>query len=202
MTGRAVPTFDVEIVWTADRLIITVPYGSDYPSQNTMWKTGKRGGPKTDAYHALRRAVETGARRALAKGFAPLAQGVKHPVSVEVYSQTRIYPDPSNVGKAELDGLEDAGLVANDKYLCPTELDAVPLAEGPSRVIITIRRRFASGGEPKRNSGSRGAGGGKRASARADSEAPQDAPSARPRGRGVVGRTALAELEAQGYKPR
>ena len=115
-----------------------------------MFETALRSGPKTPEYEALRRAVFTVATNALRAGFAPLEPGVKHPLTLTLYTPTEVYADPSNCGKGELDGLQDAGLIANDKFFSPVTYGQALAPATPARVVVIIERRFPAADRKKK----------------------------------------------------
>ena len=126
----------ISVLVTADVCVITLPIGARYPTQNTIFAEGVRRGRKTQEYTDLRLAAKLGGEAARRGGFPFIDAPAR--VEVVLYNPTDATIDAGNIGKVEFDGLEDGGLIANDRLFRPLSLDAAPGASGPRRVVIVI----------------------------------------------------------------
>jgi len=143
----------IAVLATADLCVITLPVADVYPTQNTMFAGGSRRGKKIPEYDFLRVASRVAGETALALGFGAVESSAR--CELTLYCEAERYPDAGNLGKAELDGLEDAGLCANDKFFRPVHFDIRTDGGGPRRVVIVIHR--ALNGRPT-PAGKRGGG--------------------------------------------
>ena len=130
-------TIPLSVLVSEDVAVITLPVGDKYPSQNMIFATGARRGPKTREYLDLRLAAKTaGAIVAAQWGAISVPLGI----SLTLYQQSNRYPDASNLGKCELDGLQDAGLLVDDSLVRPATFHVEPGTPGPRRMVLVLTR--------------------------------------------------------------
>jgi hypothetical protein len=115
--------------------------GTRYPSANEL--IGKMRGHKTAEYHALRKAVAEAARAEMARvGWETATYFCD--VYWKRYVINRRTFDASNSGIAELNGLEDAGVVENDRLVRwhPDVPQYDPRAGAVDRIAMVIMRTY------------------------------------------------------------